>query len=98
VVSLHDQLLGTDIHMICIPDLCAIDKYLSVEEMYGCILLTESTSSKAGIALPRGVHSMEKGALSPKKASPKTRILKRNTRGVHGYLHVFRLLYILSTC
>jgi hypothetical protein len=58
VVSLHDQLLDTDIHMICKPDLCAVDRYLSVEEMYGCILLTESASSKAGItkvlmALPR---------------------------------------------
>jgi hypothetical protein len=81
VVSLHYQLLDTDIHMICRPDPCAVDRYLSVEEMYGCILLTESASSKAGIALPRGVHSMEKGALSPKKASPRTRILKSNTRG-----------------
>jgi hypothetical protein len=37
-----------------------------------------------GIALPIGVHSMEKGALSPKKASPRTRILKGNTRGCTG--------------
>jgi hypothetical protein len=84
VVSLDDQLLDDDIQMICRPDSRAVDRYLSVEEMSGCIMLTESASNKAGISRPRGAHSMEKGSLSPKKPSPKKGILKRNTRGCKG--------------
>lgn len=84
VVSLDDQLLDDDIQMICRPDPCAVDRSLSMEEMSGCILFTESASSKAGISRPRGAHSMEKRALSPKKLSPKKGILKRNTRGCKG--------------
>ncbi|KAG2587573.1 uncharacterized protein LOC120676469 isoform X2 [Panicum virgatum] len=90
VASHDDQLLDCDIQMICrSSDPCAIDRSLSVEEMSGCIPLTES-GCKAGISQPSGAtHSMEKGALSPnkyspKKLSPKKGILKRHPRGCKG--------------
>jgi hypothetical protein len=79
VVSLHDQLLDTDIHMICRPDPCAVDRYLSVEEMYGCILLTESASSKAGIALPRDV-----ALFSDQVTTDTADVLKRILRNSDG--------------
>ncbi|KAG2596318.1 hypothetical protein PVAP13_5KG153200 [Panicum virgatum] len=89
-VAAHDnQLLDSDIQMICrSSDPCAVDRSLSVEEMSGCIPLTES-GCKAGISQPRGVHSMEKRVLSPnkyspKKLSPKKGILKRHPRGCKG--------------
>jgi len=75
--------------MICrSSDPCAVDRSLSVEEMSGCIPLTEP-GCKAGISQPRGVHSMEKRLLSPnkyspKKLSPKKGILKRHPRGCKG--------------
>ena len=79
VVSLHDQLLDTDIHMICRPNPYVVDRYLSVEEMYGCILLTESASSKAGIALPRDV-----ALFSDQVATDTTDVLKRILRNSDG--------------
>ncbi|XP_062206796.1 uncharacterized protein LOC133908685 [Phragmites australis] len=73
------------LQMICRPsDPCTIDKSLSVEEMSGCVQLTESGSSKAGILQPRIAHSTEKRGLSPKKLSPRKGILKRHTRGCKG--------------
>ncbi|PAN31694.1 hypothetical protein PAHAL_5G437900 [Panicum hallii] len=84
VASHDDQLLDSDIQMICRPSHpCAVDRSLSVEEMSGCIPLAES-GCKAGISQPIGAHSMEKSGLSPKKISPKKGILKRHPRGCKG--------------
>jgi hypothetical protein len=84
VASVGDQLHDSDIQMICRPDdPCAIDRSLSVQEMSGCIPLTES-GCKAGVSRPRGVHSLEKRGVSPKKLSPRKGILKRHTRGCKG--------------
>ncbi|XP_012701174.1 uncharacterized protein LOC101761498 isoform X2 [Setaria italica] len=84
VTSVDDQLCDSDVQMICRPsDPCAVDRSLSVEEMSGCIPLTES-GCKAGISRPRGLHSTEKRGFSPKKLSPKKGILKKHTRGCKG--------------
>ncbi|CAL4957570.1 unnamed protein product [Urochloa decumbens] len=84
VAYVDDQLHDGDIQMIGRPsDPSAVDRFLSVEEMSGCSLLTESVC-KAGISRPRGAHSVEKRGLSPKKLSPRKGILKRHTRGCKG--------------
>ncbi|KAL6850184.1 hypothetical protein ACP4OV_020811 [Aristida adscensionis] len=81
VVSLDDPLV--DIAMIHRPaDPCAVDRFLSEEEMSGCSPLTASGSSKASVPQPRSVQ--EKRGCSPKKLSPKKGILKRHTRGCKG--------------
>ncbi|CAO2180524.1 unnamed protein product [Urochloa humidicola] len=84
VASVDDQLHDGDIQMICRPsDPCAVDRFLSVDEMSGCSPFAES-ACKAGVSRPRVGHSVEKRGLSPKKLSPKKGILKRNTRGCKG--------------
>lgn len=83
VASLDDQLLDDDIQMVCRPsDPCAVNISLSVEEMSGCISLSEPGSSKPVILQPRG--AVDRKVLSPKKLSPKKGILKRHTRGCKG--------------
>ncbi|TVU22348.1 hypothetical protein EJB05_32037, partial [Eragrostis curvula] len=74
-----------DAVMICRPsDPCVLDRVLSVEEMAGSILRTESGLTKAGIKRPSEAHSLVKQGSSPKKLSPRKGILKRHTRGCKG--------------
>ncbi|KAK3160067.1 hypothetical protein QOZ80_1BG0054830 [Eleusine coracana subsp. coracana] len=83
MASLDDPHL--DAVMICrTSDPCAVDKFLSVEEMSGAVPHTESESSKVGILQPSEGLSLGKRGLSPKKLSPRKGILKRHTRGCKG--------------
>jgi hypothetical protein len=84
----HQEAMGDphlDAVMISRPSVpCAVDRFLSLEEMSGSVSRTESRSSNVGILQPSEARSLGKRGPSPKKLSPRKGILKRHTRGCKG--------------